>query len=162
MIDAVRAVRPGVVLREVGGPADELVLHGGGEVFRVPRTEEAAARIALCTRVLSRLRPLVPVAVPTPRLVGVLDDGTPFSAEPRLPGAPAGALLPVARGQLAGVLAALRAVPLREAQEWGVPGDGVLRHGALGTGVVLVDARRGVLTGVVGWAPTLGTPESAP
>lgn len=156
MIRAVRAVRPTADLRPVEGPEDELVLHGGGEVFRLPRSPEAAERIVLCTRVLPRLRPLVPVPVPAPRLVGVLDDGLPFSAEPRLPGVRPDHLDGIALGQLDGLLAALADVPVREAREWGLSGDGVLRHGRLSVATVLVDARRGVLTGVVGWAPELG------
>ena len=71
-------------------------------MLRLPRTAGAAARLVLLVRALPRLRPLVPVAVPLPRLVRV-------------------------------------------------PGDGVLLHGALGPSALLVDPRRGVLTGVVGW-----------
>ncbi len=155
--EAAAAARPGVVLREAAGPDDELVLHGGGEVLRLPRTAEAAARLVLLVRALPRLRPLVPVAVPLPRLVGVLEDGsTPFTAERRLPGVPGLALEGPAVGQLAGLLAALADVPVREAQSWGVPGDGVLLHGALTPAALLVDPRRGVLTGVVGWRLRLG------
>ena len=158
MIDRVAAVRPGVALREVDGPTDELVVHGGGEVFRLPRTPEAAERLLVLVRALPRLRPLVPVSVPVPRLVGVLADGeTPFTAEKRLPGvAPAGELGPVAAGQLAGLVTALDDVPAREAAQWGVAGEGVLLHGALTRANVLVDPVRGVVTGVVGWAPRLG------
>ena len=157
---AVAAVRPGVRLREAPGRPDELVLHGGGEVFRVPRDDTALARLLLLVRLLPRLRPLVPVAVPAPRLAGVLSDGaTPFTAEPRLAGeVPAGALEGIAAGQLAGVVAALAAVPPREAASWGVAGDpaGTLLHGALHREALLVDPARGVLTGVVGWVPRLG------
>ena len=156
---AAQAARPGVALREVPGPDDELVLHGGGEVLRLPRTPAAAARLVLLVRALPRLRPLVPVAVPQPRLVGVLEDGeTPFTAEARLPGVPGLALEGLAVGQLAGLLAALADVPVREAQSWGVPGDGTLLHGALDPAALLVDPRRGVLTGVVGWRLRLGDP----
>ena len=154
---AAAAARPGVVLREAAGPDDELVLHGGGEVLRLPRTPEAAARLVLLVRALPRLRPLVPVAVPLPRLVGVPDDGqTPFTAERRLPGVPGLPLDGLAVGQLAGLVAALDDVPPREAQSWGVPGDGVLLHGALGPSALLLDPQRGVLTGVVGWRLRLG------
>jgi aminoglycoside phosphotransferase (APT) family kinase protein len=156
---AAAAARPGVVLREAAGPADELVRHGGGEVLRLPRTPEAAERLVLLVRALPRLRPLVPVAVPQPRLVGVLADGeTPFTAEARLPGVPGRPLEGPAVGQLAGLLAALADVPVREARSWGVPGDGVLVHGALTPAALLVDPRRGVLTGVVGWRLRLGDP----
>lgn len=88
----------------------------------------------------------------------MLADGvTAFTAERRLPGAPlVGAPGGIAAGQLAGLLAALDAVPLREAQQWGAAGEGVLLHGDLSRRALLVDARRGVLTGVVGWAPRLG------
>ncbi len=147
---AAEAARPGVALREAAGPDDELVLHGGGEVLRLPRTPEAAARLLLLVRALPRLRPLVPLAVPAPRLVGVLADGaTPFTAEPRLPGVPVtGALDGIAAGQRAGLRAALDAVPVREAQQWGVPGDGTR---LADPAALLVDPRRGVLTAAVGW-----------
>ena len=154
---AAAAARPGVALREVAGPDDELVLRGGGEVLRLPRAAEAATRLVLLVRALARLRPLVPVAVPRPRLVGVLDDGeTPFTAERRLPGTAGLPLEGPALGQLAGLLAALDDVPVREAQSWGVPGDGVLLHGALTPGALLGDPLLGVLTGVVGWRLRLG------
>lgn len=159
MIEAARAARPGVHLREVPGPEDELVLLGGGEVLRLPRTPSAADRLLTTVRALPRLRPLVPVAIPAPRLVGVLEDGTPFTAEARLPGVtPVGPLGAIAAGQLAGVLAALAAVPEREAREWSVPGTGQLAHGALTRESLLMDPVRGVLTGVVGWAPQLAEP----
>lgn len=160
-VEVVAARRPGTALRAVDGPPDEDVVHGGGEVFRLPRTPAAAARLLLLVRVLPRLGPLVPVAVPAPRPVGVLEDGvTPFTAEPRLPGGPPdGPLSAIAVGQLAGLLAALAAVPVREAQMWGVPpGEGVLLHGGLTWSALLVDPQRGVLTGVVGWDPRFGDP----
>lgn len=158
VIASVAAVRPGARLREVPGPPDEIVVHGGNEVFRLPRTPAARDRLLLAVRVLPRLQPLLPVAVPAPRLVGVLADGeTPFTGEPRLPGVPAtGNLSPIATGQLAGLVAALDALSPREAVSWGVPGEGVLLHGALTRAALLVDPSRGVLTGVVGWAPHLG------
>jgi len=178
LLAAARAARPGTVLREVPGPPDELVLRGGGEVLRLPRTTAAAQRLLLLVRVLPRLRPLLPVVVPLPRLAGVLADGeTAFTAERRLPGVPpVGPLGSVAAGQLAGLVAALADVPVREAQMWGVPGPQapesevpgpqvpgpeaaglpVLLHGALRREHLLVDPRRGVLTGVVGWQLRLG------
>jgi aminoglycoside phosphotransferase (APT) family kinase protein len=167
-VAAVRAVRPEVRLRPRPGPApdDEVVLVGGDEVFRLPRAESAATRHALLVRALPRLRPLLPVAVPAPRWVGVLEDGTtPFLAERRLRGVPLrevgdarGRLGAVAVGQVAGALAALAAVPAREARQWGVRGEGTLLHGALGPDTVLVDPRRGVVTGLVDWDPRLGDP----
>ncbi len=157
-LDAVAAVRPGVALRAVPGPVDELVVRGGEEVFRLPRTPGAAARLQLVVRLLPLLRPRLPLALPAPRLVGVLADGaTPFTAERRLPGRPPeGALAPVAAGQLAGLVAALDDVSEREAAMWGVPGSGALLHGALSRAALLADPARGVLTAVVGWAPRRG------
>lgn len=176
----VAAARPGVALRRVPSAlADEAVLVGGGEVFRLPLEPSASAGHAVLVRALPRLRVLVPVAVPQPRYVGVLDDGeTPFTAERRLPGVRPSALGSIAAGQLEGVVAALLAVPAREARQWGVqewgaqewgvqregvsgagpgaPGLGVLLHGQLGLDALLADARTGVLTGVVGWQPRLG------
>lgn len=104
-------------------------------------------------RALAELRARLPVTVAVPRYVGVMPDGqTPFTVERRLPGAPAPVLTAIATGQLAGVVAALQAVPVREARQWGVPGDGgVLVHGALSRTALLGDGARGVLTGVVGW-----------
>lgn len=67
MIGSVAAVRPGVSLRQVPGPADELVLHGGGGVFRLPLTPAAADRLLLLVRMLRRLRPLLPVPLPALR-----------------------------------------------------------------------------------------------
>ena len=57
MIDSVAAVRPGVALREVPGLPDELVVHGGREVFRLPRTPEALERLLLSSRRSRTLRP---------------------------------------------------------------------------------------------------------
>jgi len=154
---AVATVRPGVELRALAVHDDEVVLAGGGEVFRLPLTPEAVARHAVLVRALRELRTRLPVSVAVPRYVGVLPDGeTPFLAEPLLPGQHARELGSIAAGQLAGVLAALAAVPEREAQQWGVPGQGSLLHGALDASAVLVDPARGVLSGVVGWRPRLG------
>lgn len=136
---------------------DEVVLAGNGEVFRLPLDETAARRHAALVRALPELRPRLPVPVPVPRYVGVLPDGTtPFTAEPELPGQPAGAVNAIAAGQLAGVLAALAGVPEREARGWGIAGTGVLLHGALDRTALLHDPRRGLLTGIVGWRPRLG------
>ncbi|MFN2522107.1 MAG: hypothetical protein ABR614_02165 [Mycobacteriales bacterium] len=160
----VAAARPGLTARLVE-ETHELVLHGGGEVFRLPLTEQAVARHALLVRALPALAVRLPVAVPRPRYVGVMDDGsTPFTAEPRLPGermtAPPDG---IALGQLAGLLLALRDVPAKEAQQWGAAGDrdlhhAVLLHGALTPSALLADPARGVLTGVVDWRPRLGEP----
>ena len=138
---------------------DEVVLAGGAEVFRLPLAPSAAARHAVLVKALPELRSRVPVAVPVPRYAGVLPDGeTPFTAEPLLPGEPVRALGAIALGQLAGALAALAAVPEREARQWGVPGQGSLLHGALDGSALLVDPGRGLLTGVVGWRVRLGDP----
>lgn len=161
---AIAAVaRPGVAFRIVPDPdADELVLHGGGEVLRLPLTAEAVRRHALLVSALPALAPRLPVAVPRPRYVGVLADGsTPFLAEPRLPGSPLTSVpTGLAAGQLAGVLAALREVPEKEAQQWGTPGPAgagaVLLHGDLRPANLLADPERGLLTGIVGWRPRLG------
>ena len=161
---AVAAVRPGVRLREVDGPPDEAVVHGGGEVFRLPRTPEAAARHAVLVKALPVLRSRVPVPVAAPRYTGVLPDGeTPFLAEPRLPGVrladlPGHVLSGIAVGQLSGVLLALAGVVEREAGQWGLPGSGALLHGDLTPAALLVDPARGLLTGVVGWRLRLGDP----
>lgn len=181
----VRAARPGVVLHRRPSRADERVLAGGGELFRLPLRPSAVARHTVLVRAMPKLVPLLPVAVAPPRWVGVLADGvTPFTAERRLPGVQSGAgpggppaapLEGIALGQLAGVVEALRAVPVREAQQWGVPGasnghvcrpdqgvgprsdDGaVLLHGALGWSALLSDPRTGLLTGVVDWDLRLG------
>jgi aminoglycoside phosphotransferase (APT) family kinase protein len=145
---------------------DELVLAGTDEVFRLPLAPSAVARQAVLVRALPVLRLRLPVAVAPPRLVGVLPDGaTPFTAERRLPGTARSAGSPplgsFAAGQLAGVLAALAAVPPREARAWGVPGDGeVLRHGGLAPSALLAQGVR--LTGLTGWRLHLGAePESA-
>ena len=153
-------VRPGVVLRALAVSDDEVVLVGRGEVFRLPLQPSAAARHAVLVRALPELRTRLPVMVAVPRYVGVLPDGeTPFTAEPELPGVPVTQLDAVAAGQLAGVLAALAAVPEREAQQWGVQGSGSLLHGSLDGHAVLSDPERGLLTGIVGWKPRLGHPE---
>ncbi len=105
---------------------------------------------------LPRLGPLVPVTVPSPRLVGVTDDGDPFSAEARLAGIPArGRLDAIAGGQRDGLLAGLAAVGPRQAREWGVPGDGEVLSSPM---TLLLDPRRGVLSGAVGWDLRLLSP----
>ena len=151
------AVRPGVVLRSLAVHDDEVVLAGGGEVFRLPLAPDAAARHAVLVRALPELRLRLPVAVAVPRYVGLMPDGTTqFTAEPELQGEPVSSLDPIATGQLAGVLDALAAVPEREAQQWGVTGTGSLLHGALDSSALLQDPMRGLLTGVVGWRLRLG------
>ena len=150
-------MRPGVELRALAVHDDEVVLTGGGEVFRLPLTPVAAERHAVLVKVLRELRTRLPVALPVPRYAGVLPDGeTPFLCEPLLPGEHVHSLGSIAAGQLAGVLAALAAVPEREAAQWGVAGTGALLHGALDATALLVDPARGVLSGVVGWRPRLG------
>jgi hypothetical protein len=165
LVRAVATARPGVALsRRPSSRPDEAVLVGGGEVFRLPLAPSAVARAAVLVTALPRLRPLLPVAVPLPRWVGVLPDGTtPFTAERRLPGVRARTLDGIACGQVDGVVAGLLAVPPREAEQWGVPvlasgaGDApVLLHGALGLAALLADPRTGLLTGVVDWDLHLG------
>jgi aminoglycoside phosphotransferase (APT) family kinase protein len=136
-----------------------VVLAGDDEVFRLPLHPDAVARQAILVRALPELRARLPIAIPVPRYVGVLTDGaTPFTAERRLPGEHAETLSAIAAGQLAGMLAALADVPPREAQQWGVPGEGSLLHGRLDRTALLVDPQRGVLTGLVGWRLRLGDP----
>ena len=148
-----------MVVRSLAVHDDEVVLTGGGEVFRLPLNERAVARQSTLVVALPQLRNRLPVTVPVPRYVGLMPDGaTPFIAEPLLPGQPASMLDAIAAGQLAGVLAALAAVPEREARQWGVPGEGSLLHGALDASALLVDPSRGLLSGVVGWRPRLGDP----
>ena len=138
---------------------DEVVLAGGGEVFRLPLAAAAAARHAVLVRALPELRNRLPVTVATPRYVGLMPDGaTPFTAERELPGEPSSTLDSLAVSQLQGVLDALADVPEREAAQWGVQGQGSLLHGALDASALLHDPVRGVLTGVVGWRPRLGDP----
>ena len=140
--ELVEAVRPGVVLREVEG-VDEVVLHGGGEVFRLPLTDDAVARQRVLVRALPVLAQLLPVAVPRPRYVGVLADGaTPFTAEARLPGVPVTDPTGIAAAQWDGVLAALDDVGAGQVREWG---------GLPRPSVLLADPTRGVLTGLVDW-----------
>ena len=136
------AVRPGVVPRLVA-ETDEAVFHGGGEVFRLPLTPGAVSRQRALVKGLPQLRPLLPVAVPAPRWIGVLADGeTPFTAEPRLPGTVSAEPVGIAARQWEGVLAALESISPAEAREWG----GVYRPTLL-----LTDPDRGVLTGLVEW-----------
>jgi hypothetical protein len=156
----VLAVRPALDrLAVLAEHDDELVLGGGGEVFRLPLAPSGLERLALLVRALPVLRARVPVAVAPPRWVGVLADGeTPFTAESRLPGSPAtGALGSIAASQLAGVVAALADVPAREARSWSVPGDGdVLLAPGL---TLLADGPR--LTGTTGWRLLLGSADPA-
>ena len=156
---AVAQVRPGVALRALAVHDDEALLTGGDEVFRLPLAPSAAHRHAVLVRALPELRTRLPVRVAVPRYVGVLPDGqTPFTAEPLLRGSPVTELGAIAAGQLAGVLAALAAVPEREARQWGVAGEGSLLHGALDETALLGDQARGLLVGVVGWRLRLGDP----
>ena len=157
----VAEVRPGVVLRSLAVHDDEAVLEGGGEVFRLPLAPSGSQRLAVLVAALPVLRTRLPLAVAVPRWVGVMPDGrTPFTAEPLLPGVPAGGLAPgtplagaIAAGQRDGVLAALAGVPAREAVGWGVPGTG---RRLVATATLLADPDRGVLTGLVGWQLELG------
>ena len=144
MLELIAAVRPGVRLREVGRD-DELVAVGGGEIFRLPLTAQALGRQAMLVAALPALRPLLPVAVPVPRRVGVLADGqTPFTAERRLAGEPVAVPSGIAAAQWEGVLAALDALAPGRLREWGV-------EVAPRPRVLLADPGRGVLTGLVDW-----------
>jgi hypothetical protein len=104
--DLVRQARPAAEALETWSVGDEAVLASASEVFRLPLTPAAAARHSVLVRALPALRTRVPVALPAPRFVGVLPDGqTPFTAEPRLPGAPLDPARPlgsIARAQLQG------------------------------------------------------------
>ena len=152
-------MRPGLALRTLAVHDDEVVLAGGGEVFRLPLDDAAATRQSALVAAMPQLRSRLPVTVPVPRYVGLMPDGaTPFTAEPALLGERPATLDPIAAGQLAGVLAALAAVPEREARQWGVPGSGSLLHGALDDTALLLDPGRGLLSGVVGWRLRLGDP----
>jgi macrolide phosphotransferase len=91
-------------------------------VFRFPRRPEVADALETELRVLPLLHRHLPVAVPRPAVVGLLDDGEHrFAGYPALPGEPLAAdLITGARGglvvsQLAGILAALHRVSAREA-----------------------------------------------
>jgi hypothetical protein len=139
----VAAVRPGIVLRQAISCDDEVVFHGGDEVFRLPLTDGAVARQRALVTGLPALFAKLPVAVPRPRYVGVMEDGqTPFTAERRLPGVMTEELTGVAATQWDGVLAALGAVTSGEVREWG---------GLFRPTVLLRDPGRGVLTGLVEW-----------
>lgn len=119
------------------------MFHGGDEVFRLPLTVEAVSRQRALVTGLAALAAKLPVAVPRPRFVGVLEDGqTPFTAEARLPGSELELPTGIAASQWEGVIAALEAVSPGEVREWG---------GLYRPTVLLVDAQRGVLTGVVAW-----------
>ena len=143
MIELVATFRPGVALREFGRTADEMVIIGGGEVFRLPLTAAAVARQQVLVRSLPKLYDKLPVAVPRPKYVGVLTDGTtPFTAERRLPGLPVSEPTGIAAAQWEGVVVALDAVPPGEVREWG---------GLCRPTVLLGDPDRGVLTGLVAW-----------
>jgi hypothetical protein len=142
VIEHVTAVRPGIALRQVA-ETDELLLVGGGEVFRLPLTPGAESRHRALVKGLPALAAKLPVTVPRPRYVGVLADGqTPFTAEARLPGEPVDAPMGIAAAQWEGVLAALEAVSPGEIREWG---------GLYRPTVLLADPARGVLTGLVEW-----------
>lgn len=141
--EVVRTFRRGLSLRPGPVLEDEVVLHGGGEVFRLPLTPGALDRQAVLLRALPVLAVSLPVAVPRPRRIGVLPDGiTPFTAEPRLPGVAVAEARGLAALQWDGVAAALDAVPPGQVREWGgLPQPAVLLH----------DPVRGVLTGLVAW-----------
>ncbi len=97
-------------------------------VFRFPRRADAAVKLTMEVTLLPALRPRLPVVVPKIEVQGVLADGvTRWAGYRRIPGDPvtAGLLASprggLARSQIAGVLAALADVSVREASEIGVP-----------------------------------------
>jgi macrolide phosphotransferase len=96
--------------------------------FRFPRRPEVAELLEVELRLLPVLAPKLPVAVPQPAVVGLLDDGEHrFAGYPVVPGEPLRpALVTGGRGglvvsQLAGFLAALHAMSVREVAAAGVP-----------------------------------------
>ncbi len=105
------------------GGWDFAVIETDGLMYRFPRRPEAAAALVREAALLPVLASRLPVALPRLRLAGVLEDGTPYGVYPKLPGEPLQTLSSVAAGQLAGVIAALHGVPVREAVELGVTGD---------------------------------------
>jgi aminoglycoside phosphotransferase (APT) family kinase protein len=109
-------------------------LHAGGRnvwaldvgewVVRIPRRPQVVEQLVLETRLIDAIRPLLPVAVPRSRPVGVLDDGTPFFAHPRIAGAPIDdetAASGLVASALVGALHALHAVPPRQVTYLGAP-----------------------------------------
>jgi len=97
-------------------------------VVRFPRRAAIATKLAMEVVLLPALRPRLPVAVPRIEVQGVLGDGlTRWAGYRRVAGEPVTAQLlgsprgGLARSQVAGVLAALADVSVREAAEIGVP-----------------------------------------
>jgi len=97
-------------------------------VFRFPRRADGAVKLTMEVTLLPALRPRMPAAVPMIEVQGVLPDGvTRWAGYRRIPGEPVTADLlgssrgGLARSQIAGVLAALADVSVREAGEIGVP-----------------------------------------
>ena len=72
------------MLREVEG-VDEVVFHGGGEVFRLPVSDAAVARQRSLVKALPALFALPRAAVPAPRVIGVLAYGATPSPRGRRP-----------------------------------------------------------------------------
>lgn len=100
------------------------VVDTGEWVFRLPRRPEIGERLPMERRLLDALAPRLPVPVPRYRVLGALPDGrTPYVGYRRLPGTPLPELSGTGLQQVAGCIAALQDVSLREAAEIGVPGD---------------------------------------
>ncbi|HZG96008.1 MAG TPA: phosphotransferase [Mycobacteriales bacterium] len=107
-----------------GGGGRSSTLAIGDWLLRFPRRPEVVDELVREQRVLDAIAPLLPVAVPRSRPVGVLEDGTPFFAHPLIPGEPLDeptARLGLVVSQLAGLLHALHAVPARQVTDLGVP-----------------------------------------
>ncbi|HVE62254.1 MAG TPA: phosphotransferase [Mycobacteriales bacterium] len=97
-------------------------------VFRFPRRAQVATKLSMEVVLLPALRPRLAVAVPRIEVQGVLSDGrTRWAGYRRIAGEPVTAELfgstrgGLARSQIAGVLAALADVSVREARDIGVP-----------------------------------------
>lgn len=99
-------------------------LEVGDWVVRIPRRPSIVDEMLLEMRLVDAIRPLLPVAVPRSQPVGVLDDGTPFFAHPRIPGEPidaATARSSLVASALVGLLHALDDVPVRQVTQVGAP-----------------------------------------
>lgn len=122
------AVAPLRVLGE--GYSSLAVETAGGAVFRIPRIPTAADGYRMEARILPRLAPRLPVAVPAPRWLAEPSADFPHGVAgyPKLPGTPLHPRLlrPDDAGPLEGdigrLLAALHRFPLDEARALGVGG----------------------------------------
>jgi len=99
-------------------------LEVGDWVVRIPRRPDIVEELQQEMRLLDAIRPLLPVAVPRSRPVGVLDDGTAFFAHPRIAGDPIdadAARSGLVASALVGMLHAVHAVPPRQVSYAGAP-----------------------------------------